>query len=655
MSEMLRDLAVVLLLSLASGALLRSIRMPPSLGYITAGILAGPYALQLIEDLDSVSEFADIGLILLMFTLGLEFNLRRLRSAGVLAIAASLSGTLMLIGTGYAAGVALGLSTIDSVFLGAALSIGSTAIVLRMLRDLALLHTKYAEMMIAILVVEDISAVVLLTLLSGISMLTPSLSTLAEVVLRIAGFFAITYLLGVKAVPAVLRRLHSLGGEEMLFVGSLAMCFSIAFFAQSLGLSLALGAFVMGAVIAESRLSEQVLRNIAPVRDLFVMLFFVSIGMLIDIRAAVGMLPQALALLLVVAALKLLTRGGLCFLGGMRGREAAAVGLGLLPMGEFSLAMVKLGYDQGVVSEKLYPLLGALVVLSVFSTPPLLRRSERIAGVLSMLAPGSIRGAATYLSALFSKPVDVRRRTAVRREMAYLIVGMGAVFVVFGVSTLLTGGMEPELRAGLALLSAAPLVYVLFRKLRSVAELLTGAEGLVLPGEREAARHAVHTMLILMMLAFFTLYLLPTLLGYFQLSGALPAVVVGMLVLLSYLYWHTLMELYSRIAQMLQRVRAEPGLSLLARLNAGESIGEVAVTENCAACGKSIAELRIRELTGATVLAVVRGEEVITNPVPDEVLRAGDVLVVFGSGEARERLEKLLREGPEKRDRAGRG
>jgi len=648
LSEMLRDLAVVLLLSLVSGAVLRFFRLPPSLGYITAGILAGPYAMELVEDLDAVSEFADIGLILLMFTLGLEFNLQRLRSAGVLAIAASLSGTLLLLGTGYAAGVALGLSSMDAVFLGAALSIGSTAIVLRMLRDLALLHTKYAEMMIAILVVEDISAVVLLTLLSGISMLTPSLPALAEVVLRIAGFFALAYLLGVKAVPVLLRRLHSLGGEEMLFVASLALCFSLAFFAQSLGLSLALGAFVMGAVVAESRFSEQVLRNIAPVRDLFVMLFFVSIGMLIDLHAALGLLPQAVALLLMLAVLKLLTRGGLCFLGGMRGRDAVAVGLGLLPMGEFSLAMVKLGYDQGVVSEKLYPLLGALVVLSVFSTPVLLRRSRGIAHALGMLAPASLRGAAAYMSALFSKPGDARSRSAVRRKLFHLVLCLGGAFLVIRLSTALTWGMEPGLRAAVALAAAAPFLWLLVRQLTSIAELVTGVAGRwFLPGEREAAQHAVRSMLILMLLAFFTLFLLPTLLGYFpELSEALPVAVLLMLVLLSYLYWQTFTELYSRLWQVLQRLRMdEHSLSLLARLNTGETIGELEVAPGSAACGRSIAELRIRELTGATVLAVVREGRVIANPPPDEVLRAGDVLLVFGSAEARERLERLLKGG----------
>ncbi len=645
MSEMLRDLAVVLLLSLASGAVLRYLRLPPSLGYIIAGILAGPYAMEMVEDLDAVSEFADIGLILLMFTLGLEFNLRRLRSAGVLAIAASLSGTLLLLGTGYAAGMAMGLESMDAVFLGAALSIGSTAIVLRMLRDLAMLHTRQAEMMIAILVVEDISAVVLLTLLSGISMLTPSIGALAEVVLRIAGFFTLVYLLGVKAVPVLMRRLNALGGEEMLFVASLAMCFSLAFFAQKLGLSLALGAFVMGAVIAESRLSEQVLRNIAPVRDLFVMLFFVSIGMLIDLRAAIGFLPQALALLLMLAGLKLLTRGGLCFLGGMRGKEAVAVGLGLLPMGEFSLAMVKLGYDQGVVSQKLYPLLGALVVLSVFSTPLLLKRSDSLAGVLAKLAPASLKEAAAYMSSLFSEPGGTRERGEVRRKMLYLVVCSGALFGALRLATALSRGMEPELRAAVALLFAAPVLWLMLSQLSGVAELLTEAAGRrFLPGEREAAREALRRMLLLTLLAFLSLFMMPTLAGYFpELSDAVPVLVLLLLLLLSMLYWQTLISLHERIYRLLQSLRGgEKPASLLAELAAGGSIGEVVVEEGSDACGRSIAELRIRELTGATVLAVVRGERTITNPSPEERLMAGDVLLVFGSAEARRRLGRLV-------------
>ncbi|NOZ58804.1 MAG: cation/H(+) antiporter [Euryarchaeota archaeon] len=661
----LRDLAVVLLLSFAIGVLFSRLRQPVVLGYILAGIASGPYALRLVENIEVVNAFADLGIVLLMFSLGLEFNIRKLRRVGGVSLVASLSGILLLLGIGQTLGIALGFSPIDAAFLGAALAISSTAIVVKLLTERALLHTEYAPVMLGILVVEDVAAVVLLTLFSGISLLTPlSLQVALDVLTKIVLFFFIAYVLGVKLVPALLERIARWDSSgEVLLISALALCFSFAVFAQMLGFSLALGAFVMGAIVSESALVERVVRSVSPVRDLFTMLFFVSVGMLIDVRYLVEYFPVVAAVTLVVVVAKVVSRSVPCYLLGLRGETAMAVGMGLVPIGEFSFAIVKQGVDQGVVSDFLYPVLVAVATITTFLAPYTLGYAGDAARLIDRLAPSPVKNFFSY-AAMWS--TQVRRRLAVegeeyrviRRKASRVVLNLLVVFLVMrGMEYLGTVlHLSRSLVLGATFLLVLPPLYLAVKRVTDIVDIVIGMLGRrYLPLSVDLLRSTFRKLSLLVVFLFSVLYFLPPMLSYHTGSGAATTGIVALLLGAGvYLSWRTVQNFYRGVERMVESAFSSRGVlrgeleakrRVLVGMREGEVVDEMAVEEGDFAVGRSIAELKVRERTGATILAIVRGGEVLHTPSPEERLLAGDVLIVFGSREQRRRLEELIRRG----------
>ncbi len=661
----LRDLAVVLLLSFAIGAVFSRLRQPVVLGYILAGAASGPYALKLVKNLEIVNAFADLGLVLLMFSLGLEFNIRKLRRVGAVSIIASVSGVLFLLGVGQTLGIALGFNAIDAAFLGAALAVSSTAIVVKLLTDRALLHREYAPIMLGILVVEDVAAVVLLTLFSGISLLTPlSIQAALEVVAKILLFFFIAYVLGVKIVPTLLEVVERWSGTgEVLLITALALCFSFAVFAQMLGFSLALGAFVMGAIVSESLLAGRIVRSVSPIRDMFVMLFFVSVGMLIDIRYLLQYFPIVAVVTAVVILSKVASRSLPCYLLGVKGETSLAVGLGLVPIGEFSFAIVKQGIDLGVASSFLYPVVVAVAAVTTFIAPYSLESSKNIAVLLDKLAPSTVKNffsySATWLGqARYRLSGKGEEYILIKKKALRVFINLTLVFLIL--KAVKYAGAELSLSRELIFMVAfiliLPPLYLALQRALDMVDILIKIFGRrYLPIGSDLLRATFRNLAVLLMLLFSALYFLPPLLSYLTTSGAAISLAVLFLFLAGlYLSWRTVRNFYYGVEKMVESVFSSEGVlrgessakvRILQGMREGEVIDEIYVAEGDFAAGKSISELRVRERTGATILAIARGEEIIHNPTPGERLHAGDVLIVFGSREERARLEGLIRHG----------
>ena len=281
----LQDLAVVMIVAALVTILFHRLKQPVVLGYILAGIIIGPHTppFPLIHDPHTIETLAELGIIFLMFSLGLEFNLRKLKQVGVTALLAALLEIVVMVGVGYWLGRGFGWSHMDCLFLGAMLSISSTTIIIKALGELGLTRERFAGLIFGILILEDILAIVMIALLSGIAM-TGSLSV-GDVGLTLGklGIFLVTALvLGLIAVPRLLGFVARFRSNEMLLVTVLGLCFGFSLLAVKLGYSVALGAFVIGAVISEAREIGQIEHLIEPVRDLFSAVFFVAIGLLIE-------------------------------------------------------------------------------------------------------------------------------------------------------------------------------------------------------------------------------------------------------------------------------------------------------------------------------------------------------------------------------------
>src|SRR5262245_39166991 len=281
----LQDLAAVMIVAGLVTVIFHRFKQPVVLGYIIAGAIIGPHTppFPLIKDEETINTLAELGVVLLMFSLGLEFSLRKLKRVGGTALIASSVEIVLMLGVGYHIGRFFGWTTMDGIFLGAMISISSTTIIIKALAELGKSKEKFAELIFGILIVEDILAIVMIAVLSGIAM-TGSLR-IADVGMamgKLGIFLATAVVAGLIAVPRLLSYVTRFKSNEMLLITVLGLCFGSALLAVKLGYSVALGAFIMGAVIAEAREIGRVETLIEPIRDMFSAIFFVSIGLLID-------------------------------------------------------------------------------------------------------------------------------------------------------------------------------------------------------------------------------------------------------------------------------------------------------------------------------------------------------------------------------------
>ena len=281
----IQDLAVVMALAGVVTVLFHRLKQPVVLGYIVAGVIIGPYTppFQLIHDEQTIQTLGELGVVFLMFSLGLEFSLRKLFKVGATAIVAALSEIVLMLWLGYEIGSAFGWSSMDSLFLGAILAISSTTIIVKALSELGLKRESFAQLVFGILIVEDILAIAMLVLLSGIAQTGQLSAGVAVVTLgKLLLFMTVSLVVGILVVPRALNYVARAKSDEMLLVSVLGFCFGFCLLVVKLDYSIALGAFLIGAIMAESRHLHRIEHLIAPLRDMFSAIFFVTIGLMLN-------------------------------------------------------------------------------------------------------------------------------------------------------------------------------------------------------------------------------------------------------------------------------------------------------------------------------------------------------------------------------------
>ncbi|MEK7814517.1 MAG: cation:proton antiporter, partial [Chloroflexota bacterium] len=284
---LVRDFAITMAVAGGALVLFRQLRQPPVLGYLLAGVLIGPFTprITLVENTETIRRLADLGLVLLLFGVGLEFGWQHIRRIGAWVILIAIIEITFMFALGYEIATLLGWSGTEGVFLGAALSISSTAIVVKMLQDTGRFQQIQGRLIVGILAVEDFAAVILLTVLSGVATTGTAnldLEAIGLLAAKLAIFAAAALVFGTLLAPRIIQFVQRFKSDETLLIASLALCFGLALAAQQLALSAAAGAFLIGMVLGDTEHSKAIVRIMAPVRDMFAALFFVSIGMLID-------------------------------------------------------------------------------------------------------------------------------------------------------------------------------------------------------------------------------------------------------------------------------------------------------------------------------------------------------------------------------------
>lgn len=381
--ELVGDLGYLLLVCSAVGALAYILKQPMVLGFLIAGILIGPFGpFGLINDTQMLNNFSDVAIVLLLFGVGLTFPLGQLRAIGRIGTGIAVIEVLVMLAIGFAVGNALGWSFYDAMFLAGALSISSTAIIVKVLEDMGKIETTSALLMIGVLVIEDLVAILIISamhagVVSGSFALTEVLLTMGEIGLFIGG----TIGAGVLVMPKIFALIAKLERYEITIMFALGTAFGLAFLSYELGFSAATGAFLAGVIIAGSKFSEQISVMISPTREIFTAIFFVTIGALMDL-SLISMYWVPVAIITLVTVFGKI--GGVY--AGMRifGFEksfAIGIGLSMAQLGEFSFIVLKTGQDLGVISSMLFPIIGMAIALTTFLGPMLMKLGNRAVAV----------------------------------------------------------------------------------------------------------------------------------------------------------------------------------------------------------------------------------------------------------------------------------
>jgi len=677
--EFLRALTIVLGVAAVTTVVFQRLRQPVVLGYIIAGLIVGPHVpIPLVADPEIVLILSELGVILLMFSLGLEFSIRKLVQVGPTAGVTAVLQSSIMIWLGFLVGGLFGWTTVESLFTGAIIAISSTTIIAKVFDEQRITGT-LREVVVGVLIVEDLIGILLIALLTAVASGSGlSAGPLAVTTGRLVAFLVGLVGLGLLLVPRAMRAVTRLNRRETTLVASIGICFGIALLAQAFGYSVALGAFIAGSLVAESGEEKQVEQLVEPVRDMFAAVFFVSVGMLIDPALIARYWPAVALLTAVVVVGKVfgVTLGS--FLAGNGMRTSVQAGMSLAQIGEFSFIIAALGLSLGATREFLYPVAVAVSALTTLSTPWLIRAAEPVASWVDRKLPQPLQ---TFV-ALYGSWVEGLRsasraspaKAGVRRLLGLLVLDAGIIAAIVVATSALMDRIVilAQDRVGVSDVVARALIVVLAIALslpfcvgvvRVSQNLGVTLARLALPADttsRVGFAAAPRRMLVVtVQLAGVLLVGLP-LLALTQpfLPGALAAAALALaMALLGVAFWRSATNLQGHV-----RAGAQVILDALAAQSRGPAppaggnpldqvqqllpgLGELAAVRLDAgspATGKTLAELNLRGLTGATVLAITREQGGVVVPTATEVLRPGDVLALAGSHAAIAAAKSIL-------------
>jgi monovalent cation:H+ antiporter-2, CPA2 family len=364
------DIAIIVTAGLLGGLLAQQLRQPLILGYILAGVMVGPYTGGVtVSAIHDIELLAEIGVALLLFALGLEFSLKELRPVRHIALIGTPLQILLAMGLGYGIGRLLGWDLVASIWFGGMISLSSTMVLLKTLMGQGRMGTLSSRVMIGMLIVQDLAVVPLIIILPQLTQLGDGLAVLGWAALKAAVFLAVMVLVGTRVIPWLMARIAAWRSRELFLLAITAIGLGIGYATYLVGLSFALGAFVAGMVLSESDYSYQALSDIIPLRDLFGLLFFASVGMLLNPAFLIDNLGMVLLIVLVVMAGKGLIFGALSRLFGYGNVVPLAVSLGLFQVGEFSFVLARVGIATGSIGADLYNLTLTVAIISMILTP----------------------------------------------------------------------------------------------------------------------------------------------------------------------------------------------------------------------------------------------------------------------------------------------
>lgn len=662
---MIADLALMLICAGVMTLLFKKLGQPLVLGYIVAGFLASPHfgLLPSVVDTANIHLWSDIGVIFLLFALGLEFSIKKIFKVGGPAMVTALVIIFGMTFVGFIVGTAFGWSRMDAIFLGGMIAMSSTTIIYKAFDDLGLLKKQFAGLVMSILILEDILAVVLMVLLSTIAVSNSVDGVeMVESIAKLGFFLILWFLVGLFLIPLILRKARKLMSGETLLVVSLGLCFGMVVFAAAMGFSAAFGAFIMGSILAETVEAEQIDRLVKPVKDLFGAIFFVSVGMMVDpamiVQYAVPILVITLAV--VVGQSTFATIGVL--ISGKPLKTAVSCGFSLTQIGEFAFIIAGLGLSLGVTGEFLYPIVVAVSVITIFITPYMIRLSEPAYRFLDRHLPAWLKGMLDrYASGGDDTPSDksdTRKYISdfVKVILIHSIICIALLMISFNwLVPLVTGwipGITGHIAAALLIVAVmSPFLYsILIRRTFSTEFSSIWASSRVM-------RPALVGMVLVRIFVAMG-FLLFVLFKLFQLSG-IPVFLIA---------FGAVVLLVSSRSVRKQSIRIENTFrnNMKAR-DLSDELKGTAHTDNVNTLishelhfadftiptdpewdGKMLSELNLGNRFGVHVVAITRGHERVDFPRASDKIFAGDVVQIVATDSGIEEFEEALKTSSQK-------
>ena len=641
------DLSMILLVAGITTILFKKINQPLVLGYIVAGFITGPNFnfFPTIADSTNINAWSEIGVIFLLFALGLEFSFYKLKSVGGtagIATAVEIGGMLLV---GYAAGSLLGWNHMDSLFLGGMLAMSSTTIIIKAFDDLKMRAQRFTEVVFGILIVEDIAGIIMMVLLATLAVATTNVSSL-ELLLsigRLVFFLVLWFVLGMYLVPSFFKWAQRLMNDETLVIVAIGLCLGMVVLATHLGFSSALGAFIMGSLIAEAPNAEKIEHLIAPIKDLFGAVFFVSVGMLVNPAL---LLEQALPIFVLVVATII---GKLIFstLGVLASGKSLSTsihcGFSLAQIGEFSFIIASLGMSLGVISSFLYPIIVAVSVITTFTTPFCITAAEPAYNKLVSILPTRV---VSWLNRYTDNDVSTGKDKD-WKNLLYIYVIRMMIFstlllaVAIGSSMYLQPYLAGTLKLPYANIITAALTLIIIPPIQR-AVLINRAGNAELFSKLWFKKRANHLPLLIllfgkMLIASAAIYFIfNTILGLHGLLACLGVLIVGYVISTSDWLMSEYLRIESRFLvnlneKHMRKHREAAGNSDSQWFDEDLQLAYYMVEENSPVAGKSLKTLDFRQNYGCNVLQLSNPHRTVDMPGAEQIVTSNDTLLVIGT------------------------
>ena len=636
------DLALILVTAGITTVIFKWLKQPLVLGYIIAGFLIGPYFgwFPNINDHTSVETWSEIGMVFLLFAIGLEFSFKKLKKVGGTVGITALTELVSMCVIGFFLGKLLGWSKMDCMFLGAMLSMSSTTIIAKAFDDLKLKHEKFTESVIGVLVVEDLAAILMMVILSTLSVSqTFNGKELVFSMLKLVFFLLIWFIGGIYLIPSILKWIRKFMSEETLTVFAVGLCFMMVVLANIAGFSSALGAFIMGSILAETLEAEVIHKLTTPIKNLFGAVFFVSVGMMVDPAVLVQYCWQILVITIVVLSLKSLSSMGGMLLAGNNLKASMQAGFCFGQIGEFSFIIATVGMSFGVIDDFLYPIIVSVSIITTFLTPYTINAATPCYNWLEKRIPERWRqnfsDKTMGMRVKSGKQVDmhsflVRQLKNMVIYVAIIIALMLVCFFIDGyIMRLIPGVWSSIINCAITFIALSPFLWaVAFKhKSRHANEKLMEASQFnkTIINIIFALRYMAVILLIYNILTHYIDF------NHWALFG-MALILFGLLRISN-----RFMKFYERIEKrFLENMNKRDDLQVFVVpevLQENFRLEKMTLSQDSDYVGKTIAETDFRDNYNISVVSVERGKKVFDLPDKDFVLFPMDVITFVGNDE----------------------